>query len=444
MIYIYTPKVYESLEVYNRQNNSLTGVVTNMLPSKGIRITPDIQGAKNYLSLSFTVCPRGVTELFRLFASSNTSSFTQEQHIILNDSSIATSGGFNFSSVSSSSRNVSGKSVVSLSSIFANTNEWRTVLLTIDSVSSTKTCNLYIDGILFCTFSTTNTLPDLRNYLQTYFLADFTGVIRSFQIWGSNFSAVEAATLSNECFSGQESTLTNTFPSKQLHYNFIFKSDKISKGTNETNVLLNDWTSIYDASVSGVTGTTSTSNTTITGISSAITPSIKVGMNVTGSGIPLYARVTSVSSTSIVISATPTLAGATTLNFTPRNVWTFGTYFYNPTSGGTLYISNDNGTTANYLDSMISYMYKDIAVTSLASILSINCFLPKDVGTFDNLKLIIANTSFIPQNNVAYVTSSTKTSGSYYGNSNILRQTNLFAHGLGDHGNLKDQKKNQH
>lgn len=439
MKYIHVPKVYTALKVFNRQNNALTpsASITNALAAKGILLAPEMQGARNQLSVSVIVSPSVAGEFIRFFASSNSSTNAIDSNLIFSTSQIASSTALGFTTLST--RNVSGKSTISLSN-FTGTDEWISLLVTIDSTPSPKTCSLYVNGALFGTMTASIATPDLRNYMPCYLFSDFMGKIRSFQIWGSSFNASEAGNLYNQIYTNGESYLTTAFPTKQLHYNFVFESDKINKGTNEVDLSLNDWTSVFDPAVSGILGTSTNGSTTISGISN--TSSIKVGMNITGTGIPTYARVTSVSTNSIVISSAATASGSVTMNFTPRNVWSFGTAFVTG-SGGTLYISNDNGVTAGYLDSMISYAYKDVAVSSTASVLSLRCFLPRDTGipSADNIKIIISNTSFVPQNNTAYAPSLSKTLGSYYGNSAILRQTTAYAHSsLGGHGELSDSK----
>jgi hypothetical protein len=438
MKYIHIPKVYSALKVFNRQNNALTpsGSITNALAAKGILLTPEMQGARNQLSISMVVSPDAAGEFIRLFASSNSSANTIDNNLIFSTSQVASSTALGFSTLNT--RNVSGKSTISLSN-FTGTYEWVSMLVTIDSTPSPKTCSLYVNGSLFGTMTASITTPDLRNYMPCYFFSDFMGSIRSFQIWGSSFNASEANSLYSQIYTNGESYLTTAFPTKQLHYNFVFESDKINQGTNEVDLALNDWTAVFDPAVSNISGT-SNNTTTISGISN--TSSIKVGMNITGTGVPAYARVTTVSTNSIVISSATTVSGAITMNFTPRNVWRFGTAI-TVGGNGTLYISNDNGTSAGYLDSMISYAYKDVSVSSTASVLSVRCFLPRDgsLPTSDNFKVLVSNTSFIPQNNTAYAPSLSKTSGSYYGNAAILRQTSAYASGtLGGHGESTDYK----
>jgi hypothetical protein len=209
MKYIHSSKIYPALRVYNRQNNSMPGAstFTNLLQGKGLLLTPDIQGARNYISLSFTVAPEGVTELFRLFASSNTSTNTIRQDLTISDSSLLPSITLMPAASPTSSiitRNAPGKSEINLSSVLLNTHEWRTVLVTIDSVL--KTCSLYIDGNIFGTITTASTIPDLTNFLQSYFFSNFIGTIRSFQIWGSSFNSSEAAQLNTQLYT-DESTL---------------------------------------------------------------------------------------------------------------------------------------------------------------------------------------------------------------------------------------------
>lgn len=438
MKYIHVPKVYSALKVFNRQNNALTpsASITNVLPAKGVLLTPDLQGARNQLSMSLIVSPFTSGEFIRFFATANSATNTMDSNLIVSTSQVASSTGLGFTTINS--RSAAGKSSILLSN-FTGTYEWVSLLITIDSITTPKTCSLYVNGSLFGTMTTTNTLPDLRSYLPCYLFSDFMGSIRSFQIWGSSFNASEALNLYNQIYTNGESSLISAFPTKQLHYNFVFESDKINSGTNEVNIALNNWTSVFEASVSGIAGTLN-GTTTISGISN--TSSIKVGMNVSGTGIPAYARVSSVSTNSIVISSAATISGSVTMSFTSRNVWRFGNA-YTVGGVGALYISNDGGTSAGYLDSMISYAYKDITVSSAASVLSLRCFLPRDGGTAtaDNLKVIIANTSFVPQNNTAYSVSLTKTGGSYYGSASILRQTTAYAHTtMGGHGELGDSK----
>lgn len=437
MKYIYIPKVYNSLRISNRVNNQPQGAGANLNKTlaRGIRISPSIGlGNSNQISFSFCIRPAFFSELLRLYS---VATGAMAQNIAILDGSILTTGiGFSFTAGRSDGPTLSS---ININNSLADTEKWVTVLFTIDAVPATKTMSLYINGYLFRTVTTTTSFNYTSSFLESYFLTSFIGTIRSFQIWNSFFNSTEALSLHNSALARQESSFPTIFSSKNLRQGFIFESNKITKGTNSIDISLNDWTTpASDPPALSITATTTSGNTTISGITS--TTAIKVGMVVFGSGIQSATRVTSVAANSIVVSKAPTASATVSLNFYPRNIWKLGSFYSSITGGNTLYISCDDGATAGYVDgTAASYVYKDIAVTSSASILSLKCFLPRENSSSDFFKILISNTSFAPVNDTEY--NASLPNGGSYGNANILKQSMNFVYdGYGGHGRPNDEK----
>jgi hypothetical protein len=380
------------------------------LSDSGISFLPRVEGNMgNVISFSMWIKPLGaIGELMKWM-----------RPTVSNAHLVRVTANSGFSVVNGASSSSTGTDSSTINSRLFPSNDWYHVAVCLRTgASSTGKGSMYINGVLFASELTHSNAFDVMTHLnKANFFERYSGKIGSLELWGTYLSQADAIALYN---AGRTESPQSILPNGRLFYSFPMLSSNVTLN-NETTAISNGnfeqgstgWTFVNTADF--VTFGNIASGNPVIAVNSVT--GISVGMRLTASGIPVDTFVQNISAPNVVLSKAPTSTlGATPMIFS-ANKWVVGTADkFKGTNG--LYVSSDNGTTSSYLNVATRiYTYRDVAVPANTPVLKIRAKFPSDSSDF--IRVIIANTSFVPVAGTQYDATLTGPAPVYP--SNILR-----------------------